>query len=188
MSKLIDLAGKKFGRLTVIERDYSNPRNKENSMWLCKCECGTEKIIRSGDLRNGLTQSCGCLRKENAKSGDSSRLTSGLASIRKLIRNYKRRAKENGLDYKLTDEQFKEITQENCHYCGAKPNNITKSPTQNGDYIYNGLDRIDNFKGYMIDNVVPCCKQCNTSKNILTLEKYKDWIRDSYNKIFREKK
>ena len=53
----MDLTGKQFGRLTVIEYagDYK---------WRCRCECGTEKNIRGGDLIAGRTKSCGCLRKE----------------------------------------------------------------------------------------------------------------------------
>lgn len=54
--KFIDLTGKKFGRLTVIK--YMN-----NSKWLCKCDCGNEKIVISGDLTRGHTVSCGCFKK-----------------------------------------------------------------------------------------------------------------------------
>jgi len=54
--KLIDLIGEKFGRLMVLKR--------ENSKWLCKCECGNEKLISGCSLKNGKTQSCGCLRSK----------------------------------------------------------------------------------------------------------------------------
>lgn len=42
-----DLTGRKFGRLTVIERskDHIGKRGKHLPMWLCKCECGTKKIV-----------------------------------------------------------------------------------------------------------------------------------------------
>ena len=63
MPKLIDLIGQKFGRLTVIERDYSK---KNGTYWLCQCECGNQKIVESRNLRRGLTKSCGCLQKERA--------------------------------------------------------------------------------------------------------------------------
>lgn len=65
MGKCIDLTGQKFGRLTVIKR----VENKNNqSYWLCKCECGTYKIIYSGHLKRGKIKSCGCLIKENGKN------------------------------------------------------------------------------------------------------------------------
>ena len=57
-----DLTGQKFGRLTVIERKESDKH--KNVLWLCKCECGNEKVIRSSDLKSGKIVSCGCLRSE----------------------------------------------------------------------------------------------------------------------------
>lgn len=62
MGKLIDLTGKKFGRLTVIERTENNHRG--NVMWKCICECGNEKIVSRNCLNQGITKSCGCLLKE----------------------------------------------------------------------------------------------------------------------------
>jgi hypothetical protein len=59
MAKLIDLNGKRFGRLLVLS--YSG-----SGRWLCKCVCGTEKVVYGGNLVAGYTQSCGCLHKEIA--------------------------------------------------------------------------------------------------------------------------
>lgn len=64
MSKLIDLKGQVFGKLTVISRAENNKANK--AQWLCECECGNKKIIVGTQLRNGHTKSCGCLQKEKA--------------------------------------------------------------------------------------------------------------------------
>lgn len=58
MSKLIDLTGQKFGKLTVIERDKSFVKVVR---WVCKCDCGNTKTIRGYCLKDGTTQSCGCL-------------------------------------------------------------------------------------------------------------------------------
>ena len=64
MSKLIDLTGKTFGRLTVVERDFNTKRR--DASWLCKCNCGNEKLISvmAYNLKSDHTQSCGCLHKE----------------------------------------------------------------------------------------------------------------------------
>lgn len=61
-----DLTGKRFGRLTVIERVYSkSKRNGEmRAMWHCKCDCGNERDILGSNLMRGLTKSCGCLHNE----------------------------------------------------------------------------------------------------------------------------
>ena len=67
MSKLQDLTGQKFGRLTVIERDLS-PHKDSHAYWKCKCNCGNENfiVVSSDRLRRGVTKSCGCLQKEIA--------------------------------------------------------------------------------------------------------------------------
>ena len=61
MSGLIDLTGQRFGRLTVVSR----AENRGNqTRWLCKCDCGNEKIIAGNALKSGVTLSCGCYHKE----------------------------------------------------------------------------------------------------------------------------
>ena len=64
-----DLTGERFGRLRVIGRDGSSPRpdNKGSvSMWLCVCDCGNTVRVPQQCLKNGGTQSCGCLRREKS--------------------------------------------------------------------------------------------------------------------------
>lgn len=56
-----DLAGKKFGRLTVISY-HGSVQGK--ARWLCQCDCGTSKVIRGRSLTEGSSTSCGCLLKE----------------------------------------------------------------------------------------------------------------------------
>ena len=65
MGKAIDLTGKRFGLWTVIKR-YEGKGT--HAMWHCKCDCGTEAIIRGKSLRDGDSKSCGCfLREVNRK-------------------------------------------------------------------------------------------------------------------------
>jgi len=63
MGKLIDLTGKRFGRLKVIERDYDPKKTKHKKYvyWKCVCDCGNKKSVGSQALRSGRTKSCGCL-------------------------------------------------------------------------------------------------------------------------------
>jgi hypothetical protein len=66
--KLINLIGKKFGRLLVIERAYKPLGIKDKRpYWLCKCECGKRKVISGLNLRKGYTTSCGCYRSSIQK-------------------------------------------------------------------------------------------------------------------------
>ncbi len=56
----IDLTGKKFGRLTVLEWDKERSVNcRASNFWFCKCECGTVKSINTCQLRSGNTVTCG---------------------------------------------------------------------------------------------------------------------------------
>lgn len=65
MGKLIDLTGQRFGRLTVIRRaPPEGYRTDTSALWVCRCDCGNEKIISGMMLRNGRTRSCGCLRSD----------------------------------------------------------------------------------------------------------------------------
>jgi len=60
--KAADLSNKKFGRLTVIERDYNHA--KKGVFWKCLCDCGKERVVRSDRLKSGETKSCGCYSKD----------------------------------------------------------------------------------------------------------------------------
>lgn len=76
MPAKINLIGKTFGRLTVVSQseNIKTPNGRSHVAWLCKCECGQEIIVRSDNLRNGHTVSCGCKQKENLINGGKSRL------------------------------------------------------------------------------------------------------------------
>ena len=64
MSKINDLTGQKFGRLTVIKLHGLDKRHK--TLWECKCDCGSEKIVivSNSNLRHWKLPSCGCWAKE----------------------------------------------------------------------------------------------------------------------------
>ncbi len=59
---VIQIAGRRFGRLLAISRAESDKNG--NSKWLCRCDCGAEKLVMSQSLRSGKTVSCGCFNRE----------------------------------------------------------------------------------------------------------------------------
>lgn len=63
ISRKIDLTGKSFGRLKVLETVSRRGANK-NLIWLCRCKCGDTVEVDSYSLRHGIVRSCGCLRRE----------------------------------------------------------------------------------------------------------------------------
>lgn len=62
MGRKIEYVGKKFGKLTVLKEVEESSNHR---MFLCKCECGNEKIIRGAHLSSGETKSCGCLLRKD---------------------------------------------------------------------------------------------------------------------------
>ena len=59
--RLVDLQGQRFGRLAVISRA---PNKGKDIRWICQCDCGNTRVVYGGNVRRGLTESCGCLRLE----------------------------------------------------------------------------------------------------------------------------
>lgn len=170
----IDLTGKRFGRLLVLERSGTTP-GTGSIQWLCKCDCGNEKLINGACLRReDTTESCGCLqdiaRKEKA-------LPSGHASRNALYYEYKGHAKRRKLSWELLKEQFFLLTSSNCVYCGSEPYKIKFCASHNGTYTYNGIDRVNNDLGYLLDNSVSCCARCNYAKGDMTKEEFLTWAR-----------
>lgn len=72
MTALVDITGKRFGKLTVISRAAPTGANAK---WNCQCDCGKETVVIGTKLRNGHTQSCGCL---NAEAVSLAKKTHGL--------------------------------------------------------------------------------------------------------------
>lgn len=63
MGKVQNISGNKYGKLTVIS--FAGLSLDKHATWLCKCDCGVEKIIRANKLKMGYTKSCGCLLGES---------------------------------------------------------------------------------------------------------------------------
>lgn len=64
-NRAMDLTGQRYGRLTVISRDNRGEYISggiRRTAWKCRCDCGAEVVVLAGNLRSGMTRSCGCLR------------------------------------------------------------------------------------------------------------------------------
>ncbi len=64
MGKFVDITGKRYGKLVVLERgeDYVSPSGYVAANWICKCDCGKNVLVRGCNLKSGATTSCGCER------------------------------------------------------------------------------------------------------------------------------
>lgn len=153
MGKLMDLSGMVFGNLTVLER--TGATKNYQAIWKCQCECGNTTEVRSTHLTHGHTKSCGC------KQGY--RLQAGEAGFNNVYSNYVRNARVAGREFSITKEQARILFSGNCYYCQTPPSNVMNR-NNNGDFVYNGIDRVDNSIGYTIENCVSCCANCNYLK------------------------
>jgi hypothetical protein len=185
--------GIKFGRLTVLR--VLDERSKRRTILVeCLCECGNKKVIELSKLRQGVVGSCGCLQMEhsltNIKTAQQACRDSGKVREPRLG-SAARVYQVNYHDGNLTFDDFLELSQRNCYYCGAAPANFaniylhknTKClpyRIEQGTFIYNGLDRVDNTKRHDKENVVPCCAHCNKSKLQRTQEEFFNWIARVY--------
>ena len=79
-----NLAGLKFGRLTAIKP--ANNTEQGRAQWLCRCDCGGEKIAQAAYLNRGDTRSCGCLALEQKRNAAQSKCHE--MSKRNLRREY----------------------------------------------------------------------------------------------------
>ena len=83
MPKFIDLQGRRFGRLIVLYRDMTGHSNDRHTYWVCRCDCGRLKTVRSDGLRSGLVVSCGCYHAEvSSKIGSYINLKHGMSNSR----------------------------------------------------------------------------------------------------------
>jgi len=175
MSKLIDLTGRKFGKLTVVERapNYKTKTNKNTSItqWKCICDCGGEKIAAGTSLRRGITWHCGCeKRKMPIKHGYShTRLHDKWIGIRQRCYN------KNDAEYKNYGGRGITVCEEWSGTHGAE--NFIKWALENGwddskDTADMTIDRIDFNGNYAPSNCRLVGKeiQANNKRNCIYIE------------------
>jgi hypothetical protein len=81
--------------------------------------------------------------------------------------HYKKRADKKQLDFEISEDDFYSLIIKKCYVCGKKPEE---------EHI-NGIDRINNDKGYVYNNIEACCGECNYMKNKFSLQDFFDKLR-----------
>lgn len=109
--------------------------------------------------RGGLSPICfSCKRMSEKAVYDSNphrKKNRGDGSPSRKFSTYKHSAVVKGKEFHITKDQFMELWQKPCYYCSASIQTI-------------GIDRVNNERGYTVDNIVPCCKLCNYAKQGLS--------------------
>ena len=154
-----NLLGLRFGKLIV--KNISLTEKQGKPAWDCLCDCGKTMVATSHELTAGKITSCRCNQYK--------RLPKGEASLNQLINSYKTGAKKRHLSFSLSRQEFRLIVTGACFYCGKFPDKFHGTDAYNGKFNYTGIDRVDNSRGYTLDNCVPCCESCNHRKGGITI-------------------
>ena len=158
--------GDKLGWWTVLDPKVDTERKIK-----AQCKCGTIRNVRIYTIGTKETFSCGCYNREILNQNNH--LEPGESAFNDLFYRYKAGAKKRNHDFKLSKEEFKDFTKMKCYYCNTRPGQIENKLHKSGNqsvYTYNGIDRVDNSKGYLKNNCVPCCRKCNLKKNSTSVQ------------------
>lgn len=168
--------GLKLGKFTILASAPAIEGWKVKR-WKCQCECGEVRIYSTTQFKTAT--SCGCIKKarlSKLRVDPTEKINTKLKSS--VYSQYARGAERRSLEFALSRSFLEELSQKNCYYCDSPPSNRVR---QNGaSYYYSGIDRIDNDRGYLEDNVYPCCRNCNSLKGQLTLEQFVVHIKKLY--------
>ncbi|MEK6833254.1 MAG: hypothetical protein AABY32_04350 [Nanoarchaeota archaeon] len=173
-NKRNDLTGEKFGKLTIVE--FAGSNKKAQSLWKCKCDCGNYITIRGYYLRRGK-ESCGC----DHPDGNLSYSWKGYGEIPKsYFTDIWRGAKIRNLEFSITIEQlWKKFLEQDrkCALTGIVLFFATSKDIREGKKFTASLDRINNSKGYTIDNVHWIHKKINQIRMDMPIEEFISWCR-----------
>lgn len=196
MPRFLDRTNMRYGRLLVIKYAGKDKRNKH--LWLCKCDCGNEKVVVADNLSSGKSKSCGCLKREFfAKKGNQFGLYKDRqkAMMKVQYSHLKRRHSNKQMSGEIIDfETFSLLSKSRCKYCGLEYSkeiedrlNESKNKKRLSDEVLkiNGIDRIDPSVGYTKENSVSCCKYCNFAKHTMNEDDFYKWIRRVYEYNFK---
>lgn len=152
--RIVDHTGRKFGMLTVLRMDSPGKGyGSAYAHWVCRCDCGTEKVLRSGAFVSGETVSCGCAKRGNLGTrGDDVRQKA-------ISREARRRSRKMNADGAFTPEQITELylkQRGRCANCGCAL----------GDKFHRD-HRVSLFRGGSneITNIELLCGPCNQRKH-----------------------
>lgn len=152
-----DITGRKFGRLTVTKHSH---RKGAHQFWLCRCDCGNDKAVRTDHLQQGRVRSCGCLHKELASKRAATHRLSGTVMHRLWLGMHNRCRNPNEPGYKNYGGRGIDV----CERWRTFENFLADmGPRPSDDH---SIERIDNDRGYEKSNCrwATNKQQCNNQR------------------------
>ena len=137
-----DLLGQRFGSLTVIAE--TSKRVSGQVVWLCKCDCGNESLVKMGHLIDGTTKSCGCKQR-----------TACITHGKTYTRIYHIWCTMKARCYRESCIKYSKYGGRGIVMCEEWRNDFSEFYNWSMEHGYNdslSIDRIDNNKGYYPDN------------------------------------
>ena len=156
---------------------------------LCRCDlCGSEFNARKDHvfrLKNPI-KSCGCLRKQSTGRIAYNAKPEGIAAAKNIYNSYKGKCTKHKILFEISFDDFILLVKQNCFYCGSEPNQMYSGTFKkgiragkkkvNGNFVYNGIDRIKPEQGYVFGNMRACCRFCNCAKLNRSEQEFESWI------------
>ena len=164
MPKIYRLEGQRFGRWTVIEQCGVDHRGEK--MYRCQCDCGNISVVRSSNLRDGRSSSCGCFANELVSKRSK---THGMTDTRlfRIWSGIKRRC------FTTTDYHYKWYGARGISMCDEWKNSFQifyNWAISNGYREDLSIDRVDNNGNYEPSNcrwITHAEQMRNQGKNIM---------------------
>lgn len=184
MRSVEDLKGSRIGPMLILDVLVDPKYPETRALWniLVQCECGelSTKPARSTRNKNptGCGYNCKLLTTKTAKGRHDRKnhlKEPSKMAFSKLYSEYKRCAKARKKEFNISKEEAKALFIQNCYYCNRSPKKAVCT-AWGDEFKYNGIDRVDNSKGYSAANCVPCCYMCNLAKHQSSKENFIAWI------------
>ncbi len=142
----------------VNDRYFDRSIDNKNICIMC------EEKYESNTLSDAIKQCSECINLFLVSQCDKKEIQKRLYANTNLHNHYNRYIRGaciRNREFELTMPEFEEIIKQPCYYCKTHNN-----------YDAMGVDRVDNTKNYIIDNVVPCCTTCNRMKHTNSIEEF----------------
>lgn len=177
-----DYTGQKFHYLTALSFLHGNGQGK-GATWLFKCDCGRNKELPACQVAKGRVKTCGSRECPHLQSLQPSvkiytQEEKAQHFWNGVWHSYRHGALSRGLEFHLTREEVRSIAEQPCYYC-QEPPRLRKYQNNKVQHC-SGIDRVDNRQGYHIDNCVPCCTWCNSTKSAMPVKQFIDRIKRIY--------